>query len=100
MLKIVGCKGDDHYQRFPKMKKAAVTGGGGYIGGKLCSALLEKGYTVTALDTQFLSGEETSGIKKVQVSQVTQLHHHVTFIFTGRYQGHDMAALSFTGIQR
>lgn len=50
------------------MKKAAlVTGGGGYIGGKLCLALLEKGYEVTALDVQFVGEEETRGIKRVQV---------------------------------
>ena len=64
---------DDHltnyYHCSCTMKKAVVTGGGGYIGCRLCSALLEKGYTVTALDIQFLAGEERDGLKKVKVNR-------------------------------
>lgn len=40
------------------MKKALVTGGGGYIGNKLCTALCERGYKVTALDVHYLNKEE------------------------------------------
>ena len=49
------------------MKRAVVTGGGGYVGEKLCSALLEKGYAVTALDIHFLNEGGSSDIRKVEV---------------------------------
>ena len=50
------------------MKKALVTGGGGYVGIRLCRKLVEKGYEVTALDIHFVDEEgEEEGIKKVQV---------------------------------
>ena len=39
------------------MKKILITGGGGYVGAKLVPALLEKNYSVTALDL-FIYGKE------------------------------------------
>ena len=47
--------------------KALVTGGGGYVGNKLCKALREKGYEVTALDIHFQDRGESEGIKKIEV---------------------------------
>lgn len=44
-----------------------MTGGGGYVGGKLCTALLERGYAVTAVDVHFQDGVEDSGIQRVKV---------------------------------
>lgn len=56
-----------------KMKSALVTGGGGYIGGRLCSALVDKRYAVTSLDIRFSSGEENQGIKRVKVQESTNV---------------------------
>ena len=39
------------------MKKILITGAGGYVGAKLVPALLEKNYSVTALDL-FIYGKE------------------------------------------
>lgn len=49
------------------MSRAFVTGGGGYVGGKLCTALCERGYAVTAADVQFLDKVEQDGVRKVEV---------------------------------
>ncbi len=46
---------------------ALVTGGGGYVGGKLCTALHERGYAVTAVDVHFLDKTEGDGLNKVEV---------------------------------
>ena len=53
-------------------KKAFVTGGGGYVGGKLCQRLSQLGYQVTAFDIrhQIEVAEAEGGgddIKRVQV---------------------------------
>ena len=49
-------------------KKALVTGGGGYIGNKLCLALLQRGYQVTSLDLHYQEeGEEREGLRKIHV---------------------------------
>lgn len=45
---------------------ALVTGGGGYVGGKLCTALHERGYAVTAVDVHFLDKTEGDGLNKVE----------------------------------
>ena len=42
------------------MKKVIVTGAGGYIGIPLCEELLQKGYTVIALDRYFFGAEKIS----------------------------------------
>jgi nucleoside-diphosphate-sugar epimerase len=47
--------------------RALVTGGGGYVGGRLCTAILERGYTVTAVDVHFQDAEDQDGIRKVKV---------------------------------
>ena len=52
-------------------KRAAfVTGGGGYLGSKLCRELVRNGYSVTAFDLNFFETEdpEQSGIKNIRVS--------------------------------
>lgn len=55
--------------------RAFVTGGGGYVGGRLCTALRDRGYVVTAVDVRFLDKEEQDGIKKVEVDrQLICLH--------------------------
>ena len=41
------------------MKKILITGAGGYVGAKLVPTLLEKNYSVTALDL-FIYGKEDS----------------------------------------
>ncbi len=49
---------------------ALVTGGGGYLGNRLCKELLERGYEVTALDVNYFSDweEGNSRIKQIKVS--------------------------------
>ena len=51
-------------------RAAFVTGGGGYLGSKLCRELVIKGYSVTAFDVNFPETEdpEQSGIKNIRVS--------------------------------
>lgn len=52
------------------MKAAFVTGGGGYLGGKLCHELSKSGCSVTAYDLSFLDAEnesQTVGISKIHV---------------------------------
>lgn len=53
-----------------RKKKALVTGGGGYVGTRLCMALVQKGYEVTALDIHHQQEEssKTCQIKIVKVS--------------------------------
>ena len=46
---------------------AFVTGGGGYVGSKLCRELLSNGYSVTAFDLVF-PDQATPGIIAVRVS--------------------------------
>lgn len=52
--------------------RALVTGGGGYVGGRLCTALHDRGYVVTAVDVHFLDEEKQDGVKKVKVELRTQ----------------------------
>ena len=47
-----------------------MTGGGGYVGGRLCTALLKRGYAVTAVDVHFQDEEEQAGLQKVKVGSV------------------------------
>ena len=51
-------------------KAAFVTGGGGYLGSKLCRELVRNGYSVTAFDLNFPETEDLgkSGITNIQVS--------------------------------
>ena len=51
-------------------KRAFVTGGGGYIGNRLCEALAAREYTVTAFDLRYLTKENVSdSIHQVQVCE-------------------------------
>lgn len=43
-------------------------GGGGYVGGRLCRALRDRGYVVTAVDVRFLDEQEQDGIRRVKVN--------------------------------
>jgi len=49
--------------------RAVVTGGGGYVGTKLCLELVRRGYTVTALDVQFpiTTEDDCPKVRKVKV---------------------------------
>ena len=47
--------------------RALVTGGGGYLGQKLCEELVRRGYKVTAFDVHFQDESEVSGITRVKV---------------------------------
>jgi len=54
-------------------RQVLVTGGGGFVGLKLCQELTRRGYKVIALDVKFLSDEalareEDKNIDKVEVS--------------------------------
>ena len=49
------------------VKRALVTGGGGYIGSRLCTALAEAGYTVTAFDRSYEHAECSAKIVRIQV---------------------------------
>lgn len=48
-------------------RSAFVTGGGGYVGGKLCEGLAARGYAVTAFDVRYLKRDATDDIKRVEV---------------------------------
>ena len=48
-------------------KRAFVTGGGGYLGSKLCDELVNNGYTVTSFDLFFANDSDAPGITKVKV---------------------------------
>ena len=53
------------------MKAAFVTGGGGYLGSKLCRELVRDGYSVTAYDLSFHGVEnelQATGINRIHVS--------------------------------
>ncbi len=53
------------------MKTALVTGGGGFVGGKLCRYLLQNGYSsVTAFDIHHSNDgeeEDSDGLQKIKV---------------------------------
>ena len=49
------------------MKSAFVTGGGGYLGRKLCRELAMCGYVVTAFDLAFPDAE-IAGVTNIRVS--------------------------------
>ena len=49
------------------MTAAFVTGGGGYLGSKLCRELARRGYSVTAFDLNFLEEELEAGVTHIQV---------------------------------
>ena len=66
------------------MKRAVVTGGGGYVGGRLCAKLCEKGYAVTALDVHFLAEEG----QQVQLKRVKVGWKH------GRFGTHELESVS------
>ena len=51
-------------------KRAFVTGGGGYLGSKLCEELTSLGYTVTAFDVFFVNDSDTPGITKLKVNKL------------------------------
>ena len=50
-----------------KRSKAFVTGGGGYVGQKLCEELVRRGYQVTAFDVHFLDESDIPGLSRVKV---------------------------------
>jgi len=61
-----------HATRRMDTRRVLVTGGGGFVGLKLCQELTRRGYKVTALDVKFLSDEalateEDKNIDKVEV---------------------------------
>lgn len=62
------------------MKKlgAVVTGGGGYVGEKLCEALCERGYAVTALDVRYTNADERENLRKIKVKKKNLLHSSIT----------------------
>ena len=49
-----------------------MTGGGGYVGGKLCEALAVRGYAVTSFDLRYLEPDRSDGIRRIQACS-TQL---------------------------
>ena len=50
------------------MYYALVTGGGGYLGTKLCKSLLRLGYSVTAYDVHFVGDEDAEpAIERIKV---------------------------------
>ena len=48
-------------------RRAFVTGGGGYVGSRLCSQLAERGYTVTAFDLHYPDEDQGDGIQRIKV---------------------------------
>ena len=52
-----------------------MTGGGGYLGCKLCRELTRRGYSVTAFDLNFLEEELESGVTHIQVGNAVQCSH-------------------------
>lgn len=67
--------------------RALVTGGGGYVGGRLCTALVKKGYAVTAVDVHFQDEGEQDGIHKVKVGEV-RASFHPDLLFPSLSGGH------------
>ena len=50
------------------LSTAFVTGGGGYVGSRLCKELLESGYTrVIAFDIHFIDKEQEDKLEKIEV---------------------------------
>ena len=49
------------------VKAAFVTGGGGYVGSKLCCELVRRGYSVTAFDLNF---QETEGPRHPRITKI------------------------------
>jgi len=49
------------------MSNILITGAGGYIGIPLCSKLLERDHSVTALDRYFLARAESSKLRRIVV---------------------------------
>ena len=44
-----------------------MTGGGGYVGSKLCQQLLERGYVVTSFDLHYPEDDDSGLINRIQV---------------------------------
>ena len=60
-------------------KRVFVTGGGGYIGNRLCEALEARGYVVTAFDLRYLTKEnDDDSIHRVQVCDTYTWYYHVS----------------------
>ena len=69
-----------HATRRMDTRRLLVTGGGGFVGLKLCQELTRRGYKVTALDVKFLSDEalateQDKNIDKVEVLIVPYYCH-------------------------
>ena len=59
------------------MKAAFVTGGGGYVGSRLCRELSGKGCLVTAYDLHFLNeGSTQAGVRCVVVGADESSSNH------------------------